>query len=447
MNRVIDKQPQNSSVAGAEADGSGVRLRLFRKQVLERTSSSEHYTIIVAHSRRNWIALAVTAVLITALLGVVVFGDVSKKARVTGIIVSGNGSATVSSPISGALSKMLVSEGQLVKPGDILFEVSADNMTNTGSATDAVKQRIAARRRALFQQAEAIKAESQHHTDEILVKIAGARRTASSLDQKLLNTKQLLLIAQKKIDRVTTLAEQGFYSTVQREEEEEKILSLKSSLNGLMEDREQMLTNIESLKAEAQAATFNSRSLLAQLDQASESLEQESVELDSRSLIRKIAIAPGRVANIAYGVGQYVVAGQSLLAIMPESGSLEVNLFVPSRAIGRIRHGQKVSIRYHAFPYQQFGRRLGKISDIGSTPFAPTELPVSVASTVIGYAQPSRETKSSIPEGLYRIKVTIDKSAEGVPLPLKPGMTLDADIIVGQVKVWQWMFEPFRFSF
>ena len=209
-----------------------------------------------------------------------------------------------------------------------------------------------------------------------------------------------------------------------------------------------MLTNIESLKAEAQAAAFNSRSMLAQLDQASESLEQESVELGSRSLIRKIAIAPGRVANIAYGVGQYVGAGQSLLAIMPESGTLEVNLFVPSRAIGRIRHGQKVSIRYHAFPYQQFGRRLGKISDIGSTPFAPTELPVSVASTVIGYAQPSRETKSSIPEGLYRIKVTIDKSADASsPLPLKPGMTLDADIIVGQVKVWQWMFEPFRFSF
>jgi membrane fusion protein len=48
-------------------------------------------------------------------------------------------------------------------------------------------------------------------------------------------------------------------------------------------------------------------------------------------------------------------------------------------------------------------------------------------------------------EALYRIKVTLEKQsidAYGQPQSLKPGMTLEADILQDRRKIWEWIIEP-----
>ncbi|HLO95644.1 MAG TPA: hypothetical protein VK195_15130, partial [Burkholderiaceae bacterium] len=46
---------------------------------------------------------------------------------------------------------------------------------------------------------------------------------------------------------------------------------------------------------------------------------------------------------------------------------------------------------------------------------------------------------------LYRIRVALDRQdvqAYGASLPLKPGMSLDADVLQQRQKVWEWVLEP-----
>jgi membrane fusion protein len=46
---------------------------------------------------------------------------------------------------------------------------------------------------------------------------------------------------------------------------------------------------------------------------------------------------------------------------------------------------------------------------------------------------------------LYRVKVRIQKqtiTAYGREQALKPGMTLDADIVQDERKIWEWIAEP-----
>jgi membrane fusion protein len=48
-------------------------------------------------------------------------------------------------------------------------------------------------------------------------------------------------------------------------------------------------------------------------------------------------------------------------------------------------------------------------------------------------------------EPLYRIKVALDHQviqAYGQAQALKPGMTLEADIVQDRRALWEWMFEP-----
>ena len=60
--------------------------------------------------------------------------------------------------------------------------------------------------------------------------------------------------------------------------------------------------------------------------------------------------------------------------IVPAGEKLEAQLFGPSRAIGFIRAGQRVLLRYEAFPYQKFGQYEGVVAEVSRTAINPAEL-------------------------------------------------------------------------
>lgn len=67
----------------------------------------------------------------------------------------------------------------------------------------------------------------------------------------------------------------------------------------------------------------------------------------------------------------------------------------------------------------------------------PSELPSNLAQQLIAQAGNN--------EALYRINVQLDEQdikAYGETLPLKAGLTLDADVLQERRKVWEWVLEP-----
>jgi membrane fusion protein len=152
-----------------------------------------------------------------------------------------------------------------------------------------------------------------------------------------------------------------------------------------------------------------------------------------------------------YQPGQAIGAGQVLATLIPGqvdaptlTPELEVQLYAPSRATGFVAVGQTVLLRYHAFPYQKFGLQKGMVTDVSRTPLAPAELPPNLASTILSNAKQSLFGFNS-DEALYRIKVRPEKQqidVYGRVQPLKPGMTVEADILQERRKIWEWIAEP-----
>lgn len=139
----------------------------------------------------------------------------------------------------------------------------------------------------------------------------------------------------------------------------------------------------------------------------------------------------GVVSTVLLKQGQMVSAGQPLLSILPSGSSLQAQLLVPSRAIGFIEPGNEVILRYRAFPYQKFGQQYGRVEDISRSALSPADI-----TALIGQKSP---------EPLYRVLVRLDTQdvlAYGRPEPVKPGMTLDADILMERRSLLEWVFEP-----
>jgi membrane fusion protein len=233
-------------------------------------------------------------------------------------------------------------------------------------------------------------------------------------------------------------------STAQTQQKQEDLIDIATRLSTLQRSQLQLKANQLALQAEATDLDNNLANEQAQLARSLASLQQEIAENSNRKANLLTASQDGIITALNYPAGQTVTAGQSLATLLPHQSDLEVQLYAPSRTAGFVSVGQNVLIRYQAFPYQKFGLHHGTVTDVSKTPFAPNELPANLASTILSNAQQNIQGFNSN-EALYRIKVRLEKQsidAYGKPQMLKPGMTLEADVVQDSRKIWEWVLEP-----
>jgi multidrug efflux pump subunit AcrA (membrane-fusion protein) len=128
-------------------------------------------------------------------------------------------------------------------------------------------------------------------------------------------------------------------------------------------------------------------------------------------------------ADLVIGViharaGQEVAAGQALVELFPADGQLEAVLRIAPTAIGFIRQGQLVRLRYDAFPDSKFGHAQGRIASVS---LMPTD------------------------DGSYRARVALERDyvqAFGERVVLRPGMSLAGEIVIERRSMLEWLFEP-----
>ena len=160
-------------------------------------------------------------------------------------------------------------------------------------------------------------------------------------------------------------------------------------------------------------------------------LKQQLADLQGLSDYFVTAPVSGRVRGVSYVQGDQVRRDRPLFSILEEEAGVRAVLLVPSRAIGFVREGQQVKLRYDAFPYEKFGSHEGEITEVGRTSFAASELALPFA----------------VPGPVYRIYVQPRESqvlAAGEARALLPGMLLQAEIQLETRSLWQWLTAPLR---
>mgnify|MGYP005667301699 CR=1 FL=1 len=120
-----------------------------------------------------------------------------------------------------------------------------------------------------------------------------------------------------------------------------------------------------------------------------------------------------------------------ILSILPKDSEIEAELLIPSTAIGFIKIGQQVRLRYHSFPHQRFGSYVGEIKKISKTLLRPDQVDVPIP----------------IGTSVYRTRVALTQSqisAYGEEYPLQVGMSLEASIFLEERPLYEWIISPIR---
>jgi membrane fusion protein len=378
--------------------------------------------------------------LMTVLVGLVglaiillfVFGTYTRRTQVTGRLIPTGGMATVVAPSSGVVEVLSTREGDVVNAGQKLAVIRVPRSAIKSGDTQAALMKRLMERRFSLQASRAAQAEQfevQGHG--LRVQLKASREEQSQLNEEIKVRLQQVRIAQETLERLTALSGDRFVSILQVKQQESTVLLFRSEIEGLRRQlsiARRSAAQLEQSLAEIPAQRANA---LAEMDGHLAALEQELVQVEAEGALVLTSPVTGQVANELANVGQAVEAGKPILAIIPQAGILEAELAVPSRAVGFISPGDRVLLRYQAYPYQKFGHHIGHVKRISR-----------------GALTDSGETNSvgaSIKEPYYRITVSLQRPeimAFGKAEALKPGMLIDADILGERRRLLEWALEP-----
>src|SRR4029077_18186475 len=93
-------------------------------------------------------------------------------------------------------------------------------------------------------------------------------------------------------------------------------------------------------------------------------IDEKLAKSEARRSIEIRAPEAGVVTAIVGHPGQLVGSGAPMLKIVPERATMHAELLAPSSAIAFIYEGERVMLRYSAFPYQKFGEHWGTVVSI-----------------------------------------------------------------------------------
>jgi membrane fusion protein (multidrug efflux system) len=320
-------------------------------------------------------------------------------ARVTADIV------TVSSRADGWIVEMPALEGARVGANDVVVRIDdriaklrSDALATQIKSVQAERARLAAERRMIAEQTDAV---MRTRTSGVTVKekaiaalksdLALARleleRNRSLFDRHVAN-ERALQVAQASAAKLESqlLQSQAEYEQAQ------------GSLHEALADR----SRLDVIDAQVDALEFQAANLQAQL-------AQQVVDVEDRTIRSPVPAVIDRTFTLP---GEYVASGQRIL-MLHNADEVWVEANIKETQVGQLKLGQKVLIAVDAYPNERFIGTVGRIGNATTARFA---------------LLPTPNPSGNFTKITQRVPVKIDFVE--MPKPLSPGMMVEVEIDV-----------------
>jgi membrane fusion protein, multidrug efflux system len=299
----------------------------------------------ISNQRRSKLRLIGAAALVFGVIIGLVFFAHSQSYESTDDAFIDVHSVNISSKVAGRVARVVVTDNQEVKKGDVLVELDPrdfDAQVNEQKAAlnSAVAQLDAARAGLEQGLAHVLTLQATVESDQAAAEAARAQADLGAKDLKrsedLYNQK---VISSQDLDNARASAK----ATQE---------TMNSDLKKVVSDQAQ----VNEAKAQVGEITALVQSQQAKIDQSTASLDTATL---NQSYSKVYAPEDGRVTRKSVAAGDYVQAGQSMFALVPDDVWITANF--KENQIGLMRPGQPVEIDVDALPGHEFEGRVDSI--------------------------------------------------------------------------------------
>ncbi len=421
------------------AEMQGVERLPHEAQFLPAALSLQKTPVSPAPRLAMWLMIAVA--LLTLLWAM--FGHIDVVATAQGKIVPNGRIKTIQPIETAAIKSIHVTDGQLVKAGQILIELDAtaaqadqDRLRGDlgvarlevarGQAMLAALDKGAmlklerpegvsdtvfdeARRLLAGQMAEVSAKQSQ-----IEAQIGQSEAELRSMQTLVRKLEQTAPIARQRAADFKKLVDKNFVSQHGYLDSEQTRIEQEAALRQARTQRAQLLA--ETRRVSLDGITNGQQKISA--------LEQELLKANTRSkLMHLTSPVDGTVQQLAvHTVGGVVTAAQPLMVIVPSDNSLEVEAFLENKDIGFVKANQDAEVKVETFQFTKYGTIHAKVTSV------------------------SHDAINDEKRGLiYLTRVKMDKSTinvDGTTVSLSPGMAVSVEVKTGKRRVIEYFLSP-----
>jgi adhesin transport system membrane fusion protein len=284
---------------------------------------------------------------------------------------------TIQSQIPGRIEKWYVQEGDFVKKGDTIIEISevksdyfdpnlvertGEQIKAKASSVNSYTEKI----KALNRQIGAINTERSLKLEQTKNKLLQARLQVKSDSIDLEAAKTNIEIAQRQYSRTLTLQEEGLKAMT---DVEEKRLKLQETQAKLISQENKLLTSINKvINAEVEISSTNASYSDKISKSQSDKFTAESSQFDTEAQVSKLenAYSNYEIRNrlkyitapqngfinkaIRGGIGESFKEGERIVGIMPAQYDLAVETYVEPIDLPLLHIGEKVRIQFDGWP-------------------------------------------------------------------------------------------------
>lgn len=371
---------------------------------------------------------------------------------------------TIQHSTGGVVKDVLVKEGQWVKEGDVLIEVSD---TQARANNETIRQAYLSQRAVEARlEAELKNAGSIHFGSDITANKADpfvqqltmtqqnffAARRASfeaevsaleqsiqalkdqlwGVDQSLVNRLVQIQLQEKHLKSIKSLADEGYAPKNQVLQMEQTQTELKTALSDLKSNQSRLSRSIEESQFRmAQRKQDYQKDVMGLLAEVKKEVQagKERLTTTNEELVRTQIKSPvdGQVVGMSISAtGGVVMAGQKLMDVVPKSEALLIDAKVLPHIIDKVHTGMNVSVRFNTFANTPQlvvpGKLVALTSDVITDPSAGMG---GISSYYLGRVEIT-------PEGLKVLGSRV----------LQPGMPTEVLFKVGERTLLQYIMYP-----
>uniref|UniRef100_UPI00404A0A62 HlyD family secretion protein n=1 Tax=Gelidibacter sp. TaxID=2018083 RepID=UPI00404A0A62 len=356
---------------------------------------------------------------------------------------------TLQSPIPGKIERWFVNEGDFVKKGDTILEISEikseyfdpNLVSRTGEQIKAKSSSIESyeeKVKAIDRQINALYTEQSLKLEQTRNKLKQALLKVKSDSIDLEASRTQIDIANRQYERVVALQNEGLKSVKDVEEMRLKLQDAQAKV--ISQENKYLASKNEVLNAEMEIsstqAAFNDKISKAQSDKFTaqsnqfdtsaqvSKLENDYSNYNIRSSLRYVRAPLDGYINKALisGIGETFKEGESLVGVMPAEVKFAVETFVQPLDLPLLHVGEKVRVQFDGWPaivfsgwpnvsYGTYGAKIVAIENFIS------------------------------PNGKYRVLLAPDESENPWPTAIRAGSGAYTMALLEDVPIW---FELWR---
>lgn len=412
---------------------------MFRQEAFDYQKTKWTGKALLISGFPPWVIATVSLAVIIIFLVFITLGTYTRRINVYGEVTTLPQAINIFASHQGFITQSLVKVGDEVVKGQAIYQIDVSKVTNSGRVSKNNQQAIERQLEQVKGIVDKLNINKKTTLDNILAQKKQYEIAYKQSSELVKDSRKNVESMRKTVENYSEYQRKGLITKEQENNQRYSYYQQQGASQSLYSQNMQEALQITNLDSEiiTRAADFDNK--ISQYELQYGDLQKQLAETDATGVLVINAPVDGRIESLSVTTGQMINVGDSLAQLVPGTDPLYyLILWLPNGAVPYITAGDRVNVRYDAFPFEKFGQFSGRIETLSTVPASTQE--------IASYRSTPLEHSGLNMESYYKMLVALDKTQfhyQDKILRLTGGMKAQSTLFLEKRPLYQWMFSPF----